>query len=273
MSVPVSPATGRKYSYRYWDTKKVHQLYQFTHTQMTVGQLPPEVSQLQWMPPVYDQGNEGCCTAFGAKEVREWLSARYPGKLVPLSAQFQYYCELLLNGSLPNDEGSTVATAMMSMRMFGICPDADEPFTTPFAQKPSKRSFADAARYKIGNIYSINTLTDMKSALAAGFVFELGFLVYESFESDSVASTGIMTMPVAGEQLLGGHATCAWGYNDDFEFPGLPNGALCLRNSWGAWGNNGNFFMPYGYISGVDPSGNGPYVSDCHMCHLGPVWS
>ena len=114
----------------------------------------------------------------------------------------------------------------------------------------------------------------MKNALNAGFVFELGFLVYESFESDTVAATGIMTMPTASEQLLGGHATCVWGFNDDFEFPGLPNGALCIRNSWGpSWGNNGNFFMPYGYLGKTDPNGNGAYVSDCHMCHLGPVWS
>jgi hypothetical protein len=66
---------------------------------------------------------------------------------------------------------------------------------------------------------------------------------------------------------------CVWGYNDTFMFPGLPNGALAIRNSWGTWGNNGNFFMPYGYLNGIDPSGNGPFVSDAHLCHLGPVWS
>jgi len=272
--VPVSDRTGRAYGHVPSKARVVHRAYSLDHVVLPHEKLPAVVSQLQWMPPVYDQGQEGSCTAFGAKEVREWLSTRYPGRYRALSAQFQYYCERLLNGDVPDDAGSSVSTAMASMRTFGICPDADEPYATPFSQKPSKKDFADAAHWKVGRTYALNTLADMKNALAAGWVFELGFLVYESFESSATTATGIMTMPKAKEQLLGGHAVCVWGYNDTFTFPGLPAGALCARNSWGfSWGNNGNFFMPYGYLGGVDPSGNGPYVSDSHMCHLGPVWS
>ena len=275
VKVSVSPLTGKKYSFVPSKKKFFHPLYS-EHFKL-VKALPSSISWLPTMPPVYDQGNEGSCTAFGAKETREWLSINYvlKGKAyTPLSAQFQYYCERLLNGDVGQDNGSTVSTAMMAMSLWGICPDSDEPYTTPFAAKPSSKDFIDAAHYKIGHIYALNTLADMKNALDSGFVFELGFLVYESFESASTTATGIMTMPKAGEQLLGGHAVCVWGYNDTFAFPGLPNGALCIRNSWGpSWGNNGNFFMPYGYLNGVDPYGNGPYVSDSHMCHLGPVWS
>lgn len=271
MSVPISPVTGRKYSFAHSRVRKVHPSYSLHHDMSTP--LPASVSLLQWMPPLYDQAQEGSCTAFGAKNTREFLSIKYVKKPVPLSAQFQYYCERLLNGDVPQDAGSTVATAMVSMQMWGIAPDADEPYSTPFATHPSAKSFVDAAHYKVGKVYALNTLLDMKNALNSGFVFELGFLVYESFETASVAANGIMTMPTKTEQLLGGHAVCVWGYNDKFAFPGLPPGALCIRNSWGSWGNNGNCFMPYGYLNGIDPSGNGPYVSDCHMCHLGPVWS
>ncbi len=271
MSVSVSPATGYKYNFDPSKVKTLHSSYPMHHDMAIT--LPASVSLLQWMPGVYDQGQEGSCTAFSAKEVREFLSIKYPKKPKVLSAQFQYYCERLLNGDVSQDAGSTVSTAMVSMQMFGICPDSDEPYTTPFTTKPSKKDFSDAAGWKVGNVYALNNLTAMKNALNAGFVFQLGFLVYESFESDAVAATGIMTMPKSSEQLLGGHAVCVWGYNDSFAFPGLPKGALCIRNSWGAWGNNGNFFMPYSYLTGNDPSGNGPYVSDCHMCHLGPVWS
>lgn len=272
--VPVSPLTGNKYNFVPSKVQHVHPAYSAHHQLIPMKALPTSVSFLSSMPGVYDQGQEGSCTAFSYKEVREFLSINYVKKATVLSAQFQYYCERLLNGDVGQDNGSTVSTAMVSGQIFGTCPDSDEPYTTPFTTKPTKKDFADASFHRIGKAFALNTLADMKNALAGGFVFQLGFLVYASFESASTTATGIMTMPAKSEQILGGHAVCVWGYNDAFTFPGLPKGALCVRNSWGSgWGNNGNFFMPYGYLTGQDPNGNGPYVSDCHMCHLGPNWT
>jgi hypothetical protein len=49
----------------------------------------------------------------------------------------------------------------------------------------------------------------MRGCLAEGYPFVLGFTVYESFESDTVAQTGIVPMPRSGEQVLGGHCVVA----------------------------------------------------------------
>ena len=137
MLVPVSRQTGRAYGHVPSKARVVHPLYSLEHVILPHDKLPVQVSQLQWMPPVWDQGQEGSCTAFGAKEVREYLSTRYPKKYTPLSAQFQYYCERLLNGDVGDDAGSSVSTAMVSMQMFGICTDAGATPTPP--RSPSGR--------------------------------------------------------------------------------------------------------------------------------------
>jgi C1A family cysteine protease len=47
--------------------------------------------------------------------------------------------------------------------------------------------------------------------LAEGFPFVFGFTVYESFESQQVAKTGVVQMAQAGEHSMGGHAVLAVG--------------------------------------------------------------
>jgi C1A family cysteine protease len=70
-----------------------------------------------------------------------------------------------------------------------------------------------------------------------------GFTVYESFESEQVAKTGKVPLPPRSEQVLGGHAVLAVGYNDAQQ-------SFIVRNSWGPnWGMKGYFWMPYGYVT------------------------
>ncbi len=42
-------------------------------------------------------------------------------------------------------------------------------------------------------------VNQMKGCLASGYPFVYGFTVYESFESKSVAKTGVVPMPASGE--------------------------------------------------------------------------
>jgi C1A family cysteine protease len=50
-------------------------------------------------------------------------------------------------------------------------------------------------------------------------------------------------MPSANEQVLGGHAVLAVGYDDASQ-------RFIVRNSWGdVWGQAGYFTMPYAYLT------------------------
>ena len=70
----------------------------------------------------------------------------------------------------------------------------------------------------------------IKMSLASGYPVIFGLNVYESFESDVVANTGIVPMPnISCEKSLGGHAVLIVGYTG--------TGYFIVRNSWGVnWG-------------------------------------
>ena len=49
-------------------------------------------------------------------------------------------------------------------------------------------------------------------------------------------------MPQSGEQVVGGHAVLAVGYDDGQQ-------RFIVRNSWGTgWGMQGYFTLPYAYL-------------------------
>jgi len=76
-----------------------------------------------------------------------------------------------------------------------------------------------------------------------GLPIVLGISVYESFESQQVAKSGVVPMPANSEKLLGGHAILAVGYNDAEQ-------RFVMRNSWGtSWGMQGYFTIPYAYLT------------------------
>jgi len=85
-------------------------------------------------------------------------------------------------------------------------------------------------------------LNQMKGCLASGYPFVFGFTVYDSFESTAVAHSGHATMPLPNEQVVGGHAVAAVGYDDKNQW-------FIVRNSWGtSWGLDGYFTLPYQYL-------------------------
>jgi C1A family cysteine protease len=81
-----------------------------------------------------------------------------------------------------------------------------------------------------------------------------GFTVYSSFYREKNIRRGFVPYPNGRDQVVGGHAAVAVGYNDYKVVDRMDGevakpGAILIRNSWGsAWGDGGYGWMPYEYI-------------------------
>lgn len=240
----------RKYAYGWKKGPVIDHPHKFL-PEIEAVDLPAEVDLTPQCPAVYDQGQIGSCTGNSAAGFAEFLMMKLKlGEFVP-SRLAIYWWNRLQDGTTQSDDGSTLAHAMNSLVKFGVPHESLWPYSdqgNQFAVKPSKPVWSDGYWHSIDKGLQIGdgNLAAMKSCLAQGYPFIFGFVVYESFESDAVANTGIMPMPKPGEQVVGGHAVCAVGYNDATQM-------VKVRNSWGAgWGMSGYFEMPYAFIS--DPN-------------------
>lgn len=220
----------------------------------TSAALPKTIDLRQGCSLVVNQGELGSCTANAiASGLREYWE-KQSGSLTLLSRLWLYWEERNLEGTVNEDAGAMIRDGMKILQKIGCAPEADWPYDiAKYTQTPPAQATADATPFKISIYHRVLNLTALKVALAEGYPVVLGISVYESFESDQVAQTGIITMPKRGEQLLGGHAVLAVGYKDDQEIKG--QGVVIGRNSWGeGWGDKGYFYLPYSYFE--------KYVSD-----------
>ena len=201
---------------------------------------------------IVDQETLGSCTANAiASGLREYWDkcASKSGSYTPLSRLWLYWEERNLEGTVNEDAGGMIRDGMKILQQQGCAIEADWPYDIEnFAKTPPAAAYIQAAQFKISEYHRINDLTALKTALAEGYPVVMGIEVYESFESDQVAKTGIIPMPKKGEELLGFHAVLAVGYKDDGKNKG--QGIVFGRNSWGEnWGDKGYFYLPYGYFT------------------------
>jgi C1A family cysteine protease len=213
--------------------------------------LPPMIDLRKQCPPVYDQGQLGSCTANAISAAHQFdqMKQKLPGAFMP-SRLFIYYNERAMEGTIASDSGAQIRDGIKSIGHQGVCPEKEWPYViTQFAVKPAPPCFTDAlANTAITYARVPRMLPQMKSCLASGYPFVFGFTVYQSFESQQVAKTGIVPMPAANEQTVGGHAVMTVGYDDSKQM-------FIVRNSWGpTWGLAGYFMMPYAYLLGENLS-------------------
>jgi C1A family cysteine protease len=206
--------------------------------------LPPAVDLRAQCPPVYDQGQLGSCTANAIAGAIEFDQQKQGTKEFVPSRLFIYYNERVIEGTVNQDAGAQIRDGIKSVAKLGAPPETDWPYDIAnFAEKPPKQAYRDA-RGDLVSSYArvVQNLTQMQGCLAAGYPFVFGFTVYESFESQEVASTGIVPMPGPGERVVGGHAVVAVGYDDTKRW-------FVIRNSWGnVWGDKGYCYMSYEYL-------------------------
>lgn len=233
--------------------------------------LPPVVDLRQFCGAVKDQQNLGSCTGHAFASSMEWIFRKYFGKSPVLSPLYLYAHELIADGDFPQDNGSDGTTGCNVSIVNGCCEDLLYPDASQEILQPGPDQDTNAKNYQMGAYHGLAGSQVALSVLGdpVPWPVQIGFTVYESFESDYTAKTGIMTIPAASEQNVGGHEIYLVGY-DVGDTPSLrPAGcppAFLARNSWGAgWGwEEGNFWMPRQILDAPD--------TDLKIIHSGHPW-
>ncbi len=206
--------------------------------------LPSSVDLRPMCSRVEDQGNLGSCTGNALVGGLEFLERKDNVPYAELSRLFVYYNERVIEHTTKADAGAMIRDGIKTLGKQGVCSEKKWPYVvSKFSVKPSPACYKEALNHQIKSYQRILTLDEMRTCLADGFPFVFGFTVYESFESQQVAKSGIVQMPQPSERVVGGHAVLAVGYHDSAK-------RFIVRNSWGTgWGMKGYFTMPYDYVA------------------------
>jgi C1A family cysteine protease len=206
-----------------------------------------------YVPPILDQQELGSCAANEISNSLRFCIGKETGvtsEWQPSRLYIYYFTRLLEESPTNEDTGISIKGGMESISKYGACNETTWPYDiSQFATTPSKEAINEAHTHIYGYTYlSVpQDLVHIKQALVAGYPVVIGIQIYESFESDEVAKTGIVPMPdTKTEKCLGGHCVSIFSYNDATQ-------RFTLSNSWGSnWGNNGYFTLPYDYVMNSD---------------------
>jgi C1A family cysteine protease len=212
---------------------------------MSSGGLPAAVDLRPNCPPVYNQGELGSCTsqaiagAIQYEQLKQGIPNFIPSRL------FIYYNTRLAMGTVNEDSGGMLRDGIKSVAREGSPPEDLWPYDVQkFNLKPSDEAYTEALKHQVVRYYRIpRDLNQMKSCLASGYPFVFGFTVYSSLGDHSGGgAAGTIPIPKTDEEIWGGHAVTAVGYDD-------ATACFIFRNSWGVtWGDSGYGYIPYVYL-------------------------
>ncbi len=205
--------------------------------------LPGKVDLRQYCSAVENQGQLGSCTANALAGNLEFLDNKQDGSYTDVSRLFIYYNERRVEHTEDTDSGAMLRDGIKTLHKYGVCAESDWPYNIKkFAQQPSADCYEAAQGDMIESYHRLLTHSDRVTCLSEGYPFVFGFAVYESFESQKTARTGVANLPAKGERMLGGHAVLAVGFDQKSK-------RFIVRNSWGTgWGMKGYFTMPFEYL-------------------------
>ena len=226
--------------------------YTYKPTLKLSRKVPNIVDLRDQMPPVYNQGPLGSCTAQALAAAFDFNRQKQGVPFMDPSRLFIYWNERDMEGTVAVDAGAQLRTGVKVLVRYGTPQEDDWPYLiTKFRDKPPKTAYDEAEKNQTLTYQRIlrsddGTCSDMFSCLNEGFPFVTGFMVYESFELAKTVRTGVVPLPKKDEQPLGGHAIVVVGYDMQKEH-------FICRNSWGReWGDNGYCYMPFEYLQRSD---------------------
>lgn len=237
------------------------------HAQMKYHLHAPEYKKFLTMPrtvdlrsldvPIFNQGEEGSCTAHGWCGLLDFIQMKqlraniplgqspelFALKYSPTSRQFFYYNERLLNGDVNSDDGAEISDGPDALQKYGICEESLWPYIAKDEfTMPTPNCYAEAANHKVFNEYQVISLDDIKQSLVNGYPVVIGLFLTNN-QLESMEQPRIITKPNPGYEIVGGHCVEIIGYDDNNDY-------VIVRNSWGSSvGTNGYFYLDYDCVT------------------------
>jgi len=236
----------RKYGWKPQGLDQRDRLYSMVAR--TPIKLPHSVDLRPKLPGCWDQGQLGSCTAHGIAGALVYDEKIQKETFVMPSRLFIYYGERAMEGTIPQDAGANIRDGIKFVNSQGFPDEKLWPYDIKKFTVEPPQSVYDAARKHYALQYEAldnRDIIELKECLARGLPFVFGFSVFSEFESEEMATTGVLNLPRHNEKPLGGHCVLCAGYDD-------VSSRFTVRNSWGAdWGKSGYFTMPYAYMTNV----------------------
>lgn len=223
-----------------------------------VAALPPKNPRFaSGLPPIWNQGQLGSCTAHGILRARNFAASKAGEQEEMLSRLQLYFDERSDEGTVTADAGAAIRTGIKSLVSRGAGLESLWPYDqSKFSVKPPQAVYDNALDHQALKYAAVAPqIGQIKSVLASGYPVVFGFTVFESMELPATTQSGLVPIPSAFERTVGGHCVVFNGFWDD------TSQYLGFDNSWGTeWGNDGLGYMPYWYVaSGM--------VSDCWVIY------
>ena len=204
-----------------------------------VMRLPDVINMIASCPPVRDQGPVGSCTGHG-------IGGIMSGTLIQLSAftewesvNWIYNGARFLEGTLNQDAGAYPDDCFTWLTNMGSLLEHFFPYSGVL-NTDDPNNFKGNAEFFTGfqAVRVDNGIDGIKSALADGHLVAIGTPWFDTWELQS----GILPEINANSNVVGGHETFLYGYDDTQPIP-----IFLGQNSWGVgWGIQGRYTMPQG---------------------------
>lgn len=207
---------------------------------------PPRASLRDRLPPPWDQGRLGSCTAHAVAAL--WCVETGTRNKPAMNAI--YWAEHAIEGGVHADWGAYLRDAIKVLAAgasaLGAPPDSAWPYSDAdpgqYQQRPPDDIWARAVERRLGAYHRVQDLQGLRDEIAAGHPVAFGFTVPAGFDW----STKTLQRPPRGTKTVGGHAVAAVGYDDAL-------GLVDVRGSWGPWSNDGTGHFQVAYDFWEDP--------------------
>ena len=216
---------------------------------------PLRLSFRSQVPYIKDQGAAGSCTAHAGTSFLELAFRKHKSCLpssidrstLRFSPLFLYAKERMSEGTFRLDAGADSRTIFRVLTSTGVCLETQDAYDDhAIFTSPTQQMVDEAQMYKLGAYHRILDVETAKTVLQSGYTFTVGTPLFDQFESDEAAATGLIRLPKGSS--IGGHEMHIIGCDDTKNVFG-EIGAMEVQNSWSeTWGDKGYAWIPYSYF-------------------------